>query len=358
MANDFLKIEYKDSSYLIPTKDTFEKQQQSYINISDLEYINLGPNLLYNSNFSINQRGSEVYSKSLGSSQSDSYTVDRWNAVQTRIVQRLENTSYDIQVTKRLSLTLASQNQTNLLCQPLSLLNSLYLKYTNKTYLNAIFFLTGTANSKMYFSISHLEGLNNTRFSKEINLNSEIKPYIFSFEIKDFKSIPANTSIMFNLYTKEDSFANADPFYCNFTAPYLFYSDTNLEEYLSNKDWKYNYFEEPYSLNYLKCRSYYQVHKNVIGICAGSTNNIRVPSFEVNMVNTPTIVLGDPIGGSANSVYNVTQGKAIGGVTPQYVTSTFEGISSIRINGTNGTFTLKDLALINYTADAEIRVVN
>lgn len=102
MANEFLKIEYKDSSYFVPTKNTFDKQQQSYINISDLEYINLGPNLLYNSSFSVNQRGLETYNKNLGSSQQDRYTVDRWNAVQTRIVQRSENTSYNIQAAKKI----------------------------------------------------------------------------------------------------------------------------------------------------------------------------------------------------------------------------------------------------------------
>lgn len=102
MADEFLKIGYKDSSYLVPTKNTFDKQQQSYINISDLEYINLGPNLLYNSSFSVNQRGLETYNKNLGSSQQDRYTVDRWNAVQTRIVQRSENTSYNIQAAKKI----------------------------------------------------------------------------------------------------------------------------------------------------------------------------------------------------------------------------------------------------------------
>lgn len=357
MVNEFLKIGYKDSSYLVPTKNTFDKQQQSYINISDLEYINLGPNLLYNSSFSVNQRGLETYNKNLGSSQQDKYTVDRWNAVQTRIVQRSENTSYNIQAAKNLSLTLASQNQTNLLCQPLSLFDSLYLKNTNKTYINAIFFLTGTVNSKMYFSISHLDGLNDTRFSREIVLNSEVKPYIFSFETNIFTSIPADTNIMFNLYTKEDSFANADPFYCNFIAPYLFYSDTNLEEYLNNKDWEYNYFEEPYILNLLKCKYYYQVHKNVMGVCADSVNTIRVPSFEISMAKTPLIFLGDPISGATNSVYNVTQGKSIPGINPNFVISTFEGISSIRINDLHGNFILKDLALINYIADAEIEVV-
>ena len=357
MANEFLKIGYKDSSYLVPTKNTFDKQQQSYININDLEYINLGPNLLYNSSFSVNQRGLETYNKNLGSSQQDRYTVDRWNAVQTRIVQRSENTSYNIQAAKKLSLTLASQNQTNLLCQPLNLFDSLYLKNTNKTYINAIFFLTGTVNSKMYFSISHLDGLNDTRFSREIVLNSEVKPYIFSFETNVFTSIPADTNIMFNLYTKEDSFANADPFYCNFIEPYLFYSDTNLEEYLNNKDWEYNYFEEPYSLNLLKCKYYYQVHKNVMGVCADSVNTIRVPSFEISMAKTPLISLGDPISGAITSVYNVTQGKSLPGIYPNFVISTFEGISSIRINDLHGNFALKDLALINYTADAEIKVV-
>lgn len=357
MTNEFLKIEYKDSSYLVPTKNTFDKQQQSYINISDLEYINLGPNLLYNSSFSVNQRGLEIYNKNLESSQQNRYTVDRWNAVQTRIVQRSENTSYNIQAAKKLSLTLASQNQTNLLCQPLSLFDSLYLKNTNKTYINAIFFLTGTVNSKMYFSISHLDGLNDTRFSREIVLNSEVKPYIFSFETNVFTNIPADTNIMFNLYTKEDSFANADPFYCNFIAPYLFYSDTNLEEYLNNKDWKYNYFEEPYSLNLLKCKYYYQVHKNVMGVCADSVNTIRVPSFEISMARTPLIFLDDPISGATSSVYNVTQGKSIPGINPNFVISTFEGISSIKINDLHGKFALKDLALINYTADAEIRIV-
>ena len=102
MTNEFLKIGYKDSSYLVPTKNTFDKQQQSYINISDLESINLGPNLLYNSSFSVNQRGLETYNKNLGSSQQDRYTVDRWNAVQTRIVQRSENTSYNIQAAKKI----------------------------------------------------------------------------------------------------------------------------------------------------------------------------------------------------------------------------------------------------------------
>lgn len=357
MANEFLKIGYKDSSYLVPTKNTFDKQQQSYINISDLEYINLGPNLLYNSSFSVNQRGLETYSKNLGSSQQDKYTVDRWNAVQTRIVQRSENTFYNIQAAKKLSLTLASQNQTNLLCQPLSLFDSLYLKNTNKTYINAIFFLTGTVNSKMYFSISHLDGLNDTRFSREIVLNSEVKPYIFSFETNVFTSIPADTNIMFNLYTKEDSFANTDPFYCNFIAPYLFYSDTNLEEYLNNKDWEYNYFEEPYSLNLLKCKYYYQVHKNVMGVCANSNNIIRVPSFEISMARTPLISLSNPISDVGFSIYNVTQEKSVIGIKPSFVISTFEGISSIKVNDLYGTFILKDLALINYAADAEIKVV-